>query len=420
MSANVAAVILAAGKGTRMRSGLAKVLHPLEGRPLLGYVLDAVEAVGASPTIVVVGHQAEAVEAACSGRRLEFVRQEPPLGTGHALVSARARFATLQGTLLVANGDLPLLRAETLRELLAAHRRTGAAATILGVELADPGEYGRVVRDAEGAVLRIVEARDASPAERELSEINVGVYALEIGSLLASARAAAPPERAGRVLPDGLRRPASPGRLPRGRLARSGSHGSARSQHAGGAGRGRAAAARPPPGGTARRWRHDRGPCHDPRRSRGRARAGHHAATLHAARGALPCPVGSRSRAVRSSRGCRRGPRSADHRPLPAATVCRGGRSDDRPLRSHPTRDRIGASGQGRQLRRAQEDPSRQRARRRPTSRYLGDATIGPGVNVGAGTITCNYDGVLKHPTGHRRRRLRGQQHDARGAGHRG
>jgi bifunctional UDP-N-acetylglucosamine pyrophosphorylase/glucosamine-1-phosphate N-acetyltransferase len=389
MSANVAAVVLAAGKGTRMRSGLAKVLHPLEGRPLLGYVLDAVEAVGASPTIVVVGHQAEAVEAAYSGRQLEFVRQEPPLGTGHALVSARSRFASLQGTLLVVNGDLPLLRAETLRELLAAHRRTGAAATILCVELADPGDYGRIVRDAEGAVLRIVEARDASPAERELREINVGVYALEqlrpqnaqaeyyltdcvgllrqAGYRVAAWRAPDPTEALG---VNTLGELAEVRRLLRSRrLAALLDAGvtieDPATTHVG-------PDVELEPDATLRPFTLLEGRC--------RVRSG--------------AVVGPFVRLVDVDVGP--GAQIIDHCLLRECVVEEGATigpfAHIRPETIVGRRAKVGNFVELKKTHLAEGSKASHLS-------YLGDATIGPGVNVGAGTITCNYDGFLKHPT---------------------
>src|SRR5688500_15411217 len=168
-----------------MKSERAKVLHPALGVARLERVVRAVGEAGASPVTVVVGHQADAVEAAFAGRGLAFVRQEPPLGTGHAVQVARELFAKAPDrTLLVVNGDLPLLRPETLVALLAAHRRSGAAATLLTVALDDPGAYGRVLRDDAGAVRAIVEARDASADERRVREINAGLYAFEVPALL--------------------------------------------------------------------------------------------------------------------------------------------------------------------------------------------------------------------------------------------
>jgi bifunctional UDP-N-acetylglucosamine pyrophosphorylase / glucosamine-1-phosphate N-acetyltransferase len=181
----VQAVILAAGKGTRMKSGRAKVLHPVLGVPLLEHVLRTVAAAGAAPVAVVVGHQAEAVELAFAGRGLTFVRQEPPLGTGHAVQVAREVFAAHpERTVLVVNGDVPLLRPETLQRLLATHHERGAAATLLSVVLPDPGAYGRVVRDETGGVRAIVEAKDATGDVRGIREINAGLYAFEVPALL--------------------------------------------------------------------------------------------------------------------------------------------------------------------------------------------------------------------------------------------
>jgi bifunctional UDP-N-acetylglucosamine pyrophosphorylase/glucosamine-1-phosphate N-acetyltransferase len=170
------AVLLAAGKGTRLKSSRAKVLHRAQGVPLLEHVLRAVAGAGAERITLVVGHEADAVEAAFAGRG-EFVRQDPPLGTGHALLAARERFtAQPQTTLLVVNGDLPLVRAATLARLIEQHHAGGVAATLLSVELAEPGAYGRVLRDASGNVRAIVEAKDASAAQLATREINVGAY----------------------------------------------------------------------------------------------------------------------------------------------------------------------------------------------------------------------------------------------------
>jgi bifunctional UDP-N-acetylglucosamine pyrophosphorylase/glucosamine-1-phosphate N-acetyltransferase len=179
------ALILAAGKGTRMKSARPKVLHPVLGVPLLEHVFRAVHAVGADPVTVVVGHGAETVEAAFAGRGVQFVRQDPPLGTGHAVQAAREKIAARpEGTLLVVNGDLPLLRAETLATLLQDHRTARPAATVLTAVLPDPAAYGRVIRDAAGEVRAIVEAKDATPEEKAVNEINVGIYAFDPAALL--------------------------------------------------------------------------------------------------------------------------------------------------------------------------------------------------------------------------------------------
>ena len=160
---DLAAVVLAAGKSTRMKSSLAKVLHPIMGKPMLAYPLDTLQQLGLAKIVVVVGHQAEAVQELFSQYPLEFVIQEPQLGTGHAVQVAAAVLDGSQNTVVVLCGDVPLLQADTIRELYLHHQSSGAAATVLTVELPEPGSYGRIVKDAQGHVLKIVEARDASP-----------------------------------------------------------------------------------------------------------------------------------------------------------------------------------------------------------------------------------------------------------------
>ena len=161
----VEAVVLAAGKGTRMKSDLAKVLHPLAGRSLLDHVLDTVEAAGIGHMVVVVGHQADRVRRTCARPGLEFVVQEPQRGTGHAVQMAVPALRDTGHTVVLA-GDVPLLRAATLARLVDGAVVSGAAATVLTCVVPDAGAYGRIVKDGEGRVVRIVEARDATPASR--------------------------------------------------------------------------------------------------------------------------------------------------------------------------------------------------------------------------------------------------------------
>lgn len=180
-------VILAAGKGTRMKSERSKVLHRLAGRPLLDHVLDAARAVNPASVTVVVGHQADAVRSAMAGRGCGFVTQEPQIGTGHALLQAEPALRDAAGDVLLLSGDVPLLRGETLAALVHAHRAAGAAATVLTARIADPSGYGRVIRD-NGSIARIVEHRDASDAERAIDEINSGIYVFDLQPLFASLR----------------------------------------------------------------------------------------------------------------------------------------------------------------------------------------------------------------------------------------
>ena len=167
-------VILAAGQGKRMRSGLPKVLHPLAGRPLLAHVLDTARALKAQRIVVVHGHGAEAVRAAFPDAGIAWALQPEQLGTGHAVQQAMPHLEA-GGDVLVLYGDVPLVREATLRRLLEAARE-GLA--VLTVELDDPAGYGRVLRDQAGRVARIVEHKDASPSERAVREVNAGFYAL--------------------------------------------------------------------------------------------------------------------------------------------------------------------------------------------------------------------------------------------------
>jgi bifunctional UDP-N-acetylglucosamine pyrophosphorylase/glucosamine-1-phosphate N-acetyltransferase len=173
-----AAVILAAGRGTRMKSTLPKVLHAVAGLPMALYPARLAKALGCDPTVLVVGHEAAAVKSALAGEGLHFALQEEQLGTGHALLCAREQLADFTGTLLLLCGDVPLLRGETLERLLAFHQAQAATVTVLTAEMADPHGYGRIVRDGE-EVLRIVEEKDASLKEKAIREINTGIYAFE-------------------------------------------------------------------------------------------------------------------------------------------------------------------------------------------------------------------------------------------------
>ena len=168
----ISVVILAAGQGTRMKSGLAKVLHPIAGRPMLGYPLAAAEALDPERIVVVVGRDAAQVEEAFAGRA-DFALQREQRGTGHALLQADAALAGFEGDLLVLYGDTPLLRAESLRRMVERKRETNADLVLLSARVPVPGI---VVRDAQGRLARIVEATDATPEELAIPERNTGVY----------------------------------------------------------------------------------------------------------------------------------------------------------------------------------------------------------------------------------------------------
>src|SRR5438067_3442600 len=155
-------IILAAGMGTRMKSATVKVLHRAAGRQIIEYVLDLAADVCERPPVVVISHQREAVQTAI-GDRARFAIQEPQLGTGHAVLIAAKDVSARR--VLILSGDVPLTRAETLRQLLAQHEAERNALTLLTMKPDDPAMYGRIVRDANGAVARIVEAKDASDEE---------------------------------------------------------------------------------------------------------------------------------------------------------------------------------------------------------------------------------------------------------------
>jgi tRNA(Ile)-lysidine synthetase-like protein len=174
---HVTAVILAAGKGTRMGSDLAKVLHPLAGRPLIHHVLGTCAALGLGRTVVVVGHQRDAVQAAVTGFGATCVLQDRQLGTGHAV---RCAESACQGdTVLVLCGDCPLTPPELLRAVLERQRTTGAACVAIAARMPDPTGYGRMVTGADGRLERIVEHKDATPDERRIDLINSGIYAFD-------------------------------------------------------------------------------------------------------------------------------------------------------------------------------------------------------------------------------------------------
>jgi bifunctional UDP-N-acetylglucosamine pyrophosphorylase / glucosamine-1-phosphate N-acetyltransferase len=176
-------LILAAGKGTRMRSELAKVLHRAGGRPLIEHVIGACLPLKAAQLLVVVGHQAEEVGAVAESLGADTVLQQPQRGTGHAVQVARRKMRRSAKLVMVVAGDAALLRTATLAALLDTHRRGEAAATILSAELDDPTNYGRVVRDSEGRVQAIVEEKAATPEQRAIREVNSSIYCFTLEKL---------------------------------------------------------------------------------------------------------------------------------------------------------------------------------------------------------------------------------------------
>lgn len=172
------AVILAAGQGTRMKSRLYKVLHSVCGKPMVQHVVDQVSGVGIDETVVVVGHGAQKVKEQL-GEEITYVLQEEQLGTGHAVMQADSLLHEKEGVTIVLCGDTPLITKETIEALFAYHREHGAKATILTANANNPTGYGRIVRDGQGAVRRIVEHKDANEKELAINEINTGTYCFD-------------------------------------------------------------------------------------------------------------------------------------------------------------------------------------------------------------------------------------------------
>lgn len=172
------AIVLAAGKGKRMKSKLYKVLHPVCGKPMVGHVVDTVRRTNSERTVVIVGHGAEDVKAYL-GDQAEYVLQEQQLGTGHAVRQAEELLGKEEGTTILICGDTPLVRAETIEAMIALHESEGAAATILTAIPEDPTGLGRIIRGEDGGVLRIVEQKDCTPEEAAVNEINTGTYCFD-------------------------------------------------------------------------------------------------------------------------------------------------------------------------------------------------------------------------------------------------
>ncbi len=178
------AVILAAGEGRRMASDLPKVLHLVDGTPMIRHCVDAARAAGIDDIVLVVGHGRDLVVEALDGSGVEFVTQDEQLGTGHAVLQARPFLDGFDGNVAVLYGDMPLLTAETIRSVVEHRDTTDAAAVILTIELENPPDFGRMVRDGDGRLVGIVEVRDATPAQLAVKEVNVGPSCFDAVALL--------------------------------------------------------------------------------------------------------------------------------------------------------------------------------------------------------------------------------------------
>jgi bifunctional UDP-N-acetylglucosamine pyrophosphorylase / glucosamine-1-phosphate N-acetyltransferase len=176
----IAAIVLAAGMGTRMKSDLVKVMHPLAGPPMIAWPVAAALEAGVEECVLVVGHQAEKVEKFFAGRHeIDFALQSEQLGTGHAVACAVPKLPDTIGTVVILCGDTPLLTAATLRGMLVSHHSRGAVLTVMTANFSDPFGYGRIIKGADGKVLRITEHKDASAEERLIGEVNAGVYCVD-------------------------------------------------------------------------------------------------------------------------------------------------------------------------------------------------------------------------------------------------
>lgn len=196
MNTPINVLILAAGLGTRMKSDQAKVLHKLGSRPLIAHVLRTAAALNPENIFVVVGHQAEKVEAAAKAafgktdegpamtERLKFVTQDKQLGTGHAVKCATDVLKQARGLLVVFYGDTPAVKSNTLRRLIAEHEAGKHAATLVTIRIENPPAYGRIIRDEEGNFLKIVEQRDCTPEQSAITELNPGFYCFDVPALL--------------------------------------------------------------------------------------------------------------------------------------------------------------------------------------------------------------------------------------------
>ena len=188
---SLAVIIMAAGKGTRMKNPeMAKVMYPLAGKPMVDYVIDLASKILADRTILIIGWKREDVREHVGPLypKVEFVDQLEQLGTSHAIRQAEAAMKDYTGDILVLSDDVPLLSLKTMTALIGYHRTTEASATILTAEVADPSGYGRIVRNSDASVMKIVEHKDASPKELRISEINSGIYLFDKQKLFDSLR----------------------------------------------------------------------------------------------------------------------------------------------------------------------------------------------------------------------------------------
>ena len=377
----VAAIILAAGKGTRMKSDLHKVLHPIAGRPMLEHLLASVGALGAERIVVVVGNQREQIEAALADRGLRFAVQEPQLGTAHAVQQAQEALQGFDGDVLILSGDVPFVRPETMRMMLdALHADSAPAAVVLGFRPEDSAAYGRVVAAPDGTILKMVEHKDATNEERLVGLCNSNLFAVRSADLWPLiARVGNDNSQGEYYLPDIVMVAAADGRrsiVVEGEAAEAVGPNS-RAEFA------LAEAA----------WQERR-----------RAEAMRDGASLIAPETVWFSWDTKVGRDVTIEPNVFFGPgvtiadrvtiRAFSH--IEGATISEGAEIGPyarlRPGAEIGEKAKIGNSVEVKKSRLGKGAKANHLT-------YLGDADIGAGANVGAGTITCNYDGFLKYPT---------------------
>jgi UDP-N-acetylglucosamine diphosphorylase/glucosamine-1-phosphate N-acetyltransferase len=180
---HLSVIIMAAGKGTRMKSDLAKVLHPLCGRAMIHYVITSARKLHADPIVVLIGHQKEQVRAELEGSGVSFAVQEPQLGTGHAIMCALPLLEGIPGAVLILSGDVPLIRSSTLNDLINHHISSRAEATVMSAVTDNPKGYGRIIRKYQDSLSAIIEEREADEKIKNITEINSGIYVFNVDAL---------------------------------------------------------------------------------------------------------------------------------------------------------------------------------------------------------------------------------------------
>ncbi len=392
-------LVLAAGLGKRMRSKKVKLLHAVAGRPMVAHVVETARCLAPDRVVAVLGHQAEQVRAALEGTCDDFALQRPQRGTGHAVLQAAPLLPKRDGsTLLILNGDLPTLRASTLRAIVSRHRRSGATLTIVTASAEDPSGYGRIVRDAAGRVLRIVEEQDASALERRIREINCGIYCADAQKLLPVLARLRPSRSSGELyLTDAVERLIARGEPVRAVRCEDAAEVLGVNTRAELARATRTLYARKSAellGAGVTLLDPDR-TFVDPRARVGRDTVLYPDVIVEGASAiGEDCVIRQGCRLVEASLG--RGVEVRDHSLLDRCVVGDGAVVGPfahlRPGSVLEPEVRIGNFVEVKQSRLG-------RGTKAMHLSYLGDATIGEGCNIGAGTITCNYDGSSKNPT---------------------